>query len=777
MESDTLVELLSQSSEASERSIKGQNHRSRVSPEDFFFSNQEAWNKQVFQPDCLHGAMKGVEDGMKSSLDKLIQLTNDYDVTTDNESIATTTGGGGDGGILSGELSENSEILTALNELWVIQSGLREVTSLSEMGELASALTSLETSKNKLASFERDYPGTALHGEILQEIEKLSDQVTRRADNGWHKAIVFEAPLNWQDTKLTVHETVDDLSLENLFEVIQQIDAKKRPTRLEQFLTNLEDKIFTPIFELRITSASRTERELSLKKTKDTSNGKVPVDKLIDVLQVTIEFLQDVFSEPSELINAITKRFSSLIIQELSTKTLPSLFPADSSKLEQFRGQLVKVEEFDQFLQNIEWIKSSELTQWIENFPNEWVLYRKSWYLDKLRQSIMGKELEISRKLDIEFSSERNSTPAAENNDNSKEWEDDWNKEWDDEEEEENVQEGDSMADDWGWGDEDEENDNTSNNKNHNNNKDSKSLDTTKQSSLENTEGAFCSVSTNVDRLKMVVGDFIGEISPNVDSNTLSRQLSDIFALFRALSSLIYPDEDSQVILYNDIMILISSIDNGEIPYISPDDKGLILQLANRTISEVVDEQQSNLTRFLSEAKGFVDCSSEGGNLEACQTAVRQSSQLIENAFTKWSKNGSFPLVCRMIGTLLEGMVTSMMSGIESQEDISEIECGELTNLFTNVSSLQLLFKDPRITSQNGDDDTSAASLAAFYIPSWIKFQYFGEILQSKLVDIVYLFNDNALIDFSTTELVRLIRALFAESEHRQKAINTILSR
>jgi hypothetical protein len=41
-------------------------------------------------------------------------------------------------------------------------------------------------------------------------------------------------------------------------------------------------------------------------------------------------------------------------------------------------------------------------------------------------------------------------------------------------------------------------------------------------------------------------------------------------------------------------------------------------------------------------------------------------------------------------------------------------------------------------------------------------------------VDITYLFDTGALVDFSTAELVGLVRALFADSEKRDAAIERI---
>ena len=45
---------------------------------------------------------------------------------------------------------------------------------------------------------------------------------------------------------------------------------------------------------------------------------------------------------------------------------------------------------------------------------------------------------------------------------------------------------------------------------------------------------------------------------------------------------------------------------------------------------------------------------------------------------------------------------------------------------------------------------------------------------QANLVDITYLYDTGALVDFGTAELVGLVRALFANSEKRDEAIRRI---
>jgi centromere/kinetochore protein ZW10 len=75
------------------------------------------------------------------------------------------------------------------------------------------------------------------------------------------------------------------------------------------------------------------------------------------------------------------------------------------------------------------------------------------------------------------------------------------------------------------------------------------------------------------------------------------------------------------------------------------------------------------------------------------------------------------------------------------------------------------------------------------HVHGWLKFCYLSELLvrsslacsvcdakvqSANLVDITYLFENGALIDFTPDELISLLKALFADSEKREKAIERI---
>lgn len=62
------------------------------------------------------------------------------------------------------------------------------------------------------------------------------------------------------------------------------------------------------------------------------------------------------------------------------------------------------------------------------------------------------------------------------------------------------------------------------------------------------------------------------------------------------------------------------------------------------------------------------------------------------------------------------------------------------------------------------------------YVPSWLKFSYLSEVLEASMVDINYLFEEGALVDFEIDELVKLVTALFSDTPLRAETIQKLQS-
>lgn len=86
-------------------------------------------------------------------------------------------------------------------------------------------------------------------------------------------------------------------------------------------------------------------------------------------------------------------------------------------------------------------------------------------------------------------------------------------------------------------------------------------------------------------------------------------------------------------------------------------------------------------------------------------------------------------------------------------------------------------------------------SFVVAYVPSWLKFSYLSELLvrsyssrwraipkyydtalqEASIADISYLFEEGALVDFEIDELVKLVKALFADTPLRSHTVAKLL--
>ncbi|ORX34895.1 hypothetical protein BD324DRAFT_682822 [Kockovaella imperatae] len=117
-----------------------------------------------------------------------------------------------------------------------------------------------------------------------------------------------------------------------------------------------------------------------------------------------------------------------------------------------------------------------------------------------------------------------------------------------------------------------------------------------------------------------------------------------------------------------------------------------------------------------------------------------------------------------VLGYLLDETIQKISGDILALQDITEVESTRLSELLRVIYPLEEIF-----VLNPGQPSAIVAQ-----VPHWLKFCYISELLNANLVDILYLFDSGALIDFTTDELVRLIRALFADSEKRDQAIDKI---
>jgi len=118
------------------------------------------------------------------------------------------------------------------------------------------------------------------------------------------------------------------------------------------------------------------------------------------------------------------------------------------------------------------------------------------------------------------------------------------------------------------------------------------------------------------------------------------------------------------------------------------------------------------------------------------------------------------------LGTLVNFTLVRILGDILSLPDITEVESHRLSELCRILHSLEGLFIE----------DPEQPSFVVACVPAWLKFSYLSELLEASLADISYLFDEGALVDYETEELVKLVRALFADTPQRANMINKLVA-
>ncbi|KAJ6518886.1 hypothetical protein C8R45DRAFT_807703 [Mycena sanguinolenta] len=179
-------------------------------------------------------------------------------------------------------------------------------------------------------------------------------------------------------------------------------------------------------------------------------------------------------------------------------------------------------------------------------------------------------------------------------------------------------------------------------------------------------------------------------------------------------------------------------------------------------------------------AQGFTSTADQD-RYDECETAVSRVVQEIKRLAQQWKRILNKSKYYTAIGMLTEAALSRVLEDILALPDIPEVESHRLSELCRMLHALEALFVED--THQAGPAPNRREQTAEFclqgsfvvaYVPSWLKFSYLSELMEASMVDISYLFDSGALVDFEIDELVRLVRALFADTPLRTNTINKL---
>jgi len=287
--------------------------------------------------------------------------------------------------------------------------------------------------------------------------------------------------------------------------------------------------------------------------------------------------------------------------------------------------------------------------------------------------------------------------------------------------------------------------------------------------------------------LKSIVDDAQTLAGPSYSESPIAPAASALYtlptlalAIYRATAPTAYtkaPSGNSNMLIYNDCSHLANELRSWQASQppasrlrLDGDVKALE-SFARRAYSSEMESQRTILRDLLDGAQGFSNCTTPPYKGE-CESAVQQVVLRLRDVHGLWKGVLSNGALLQSSGSLLATVTGKLISEIEDLGDIGEADSHQLRRLLDKVSELRDHFTQADETGAGGE---GGRDLTFIYCPNWLKFQYLGEILESSLADIKYLWNEGELsLEFTADEVVELIEALFAESDLRRRAVTEI---
>ena len=188
----------------------------------------------------------------------------------------------------------------------------------------------------------------------------------------------------------------------------------------------------------------------------------------------------------------------------------------------------------------------------------------------------------------------------------------------------------------------------------------------------------------------------------------------------------------------------------------------------------------------MAEADGFSN-TNDPPRFAIAERAIKQVLHALRSLAKSWQPILTRTAFLAAMGRLVEFVLMRILDYVEDLEDISEVESEKLALLYKMLGPLEEIFVDEAtqvspmllIAKLNRSNMESFSirqqTSVALFVPSWFKASYLSEILTGSLVDIEFLyFEAGALVDYSKSELTKLIKALFSDTPNRAKLLHRI---
>jgi centromere/kinetochore protein ZW10 len=549
-----------------------------------------------------------------------------------------------------------------------------------------------------------------------------------------------------------------------------------------------------------------------------------------------VDFLTKVLPNPA-LDSLLEKLLPSLIVLLINEWLEPSV-PIQPDAMSPFEGELNHILGLAETVEKtgVSMPSDADLSAWVDRLPQTWLARRREAALTAMRSSCYEgvKSKKKAERVETQMVSQDDMMVAGSQQDDD--WNANWSDGEAEEKKDSNMEdaahataaglqdthmedlpgneeedvsawgvedEADGVEDAWGWGEEEaaavphEEVAKPSSTMPPPPTPKSKANGSTgkpnRPSEREVTLREAFAVTSVPDRILELVNDILSDAEalsqPNFPVSSISAAapaLSSIptllLALYRATARTFYAsDPAGDMLIYNDSQHLATSLQT-LLSDLSPEhplqkrlqrsldaDTKLLSTFSRLAYGREMDSQRTILSDLLSGTSGFADCTNPRYAMEY-RSAIDDVVARVRQVDNTWkgvlSNSARLQSLGALLGHVIRKVIEDILELADEPSGISEEQSKILKEFCDQIAELKDLFQP---------EDPGADSLVHIYTPSWIRFDFLGQILEGSLADIQYFWTEAGMNhEFEANEIVGLIEALFAESQVRKNAIRKI---
>lgn len=191
---------------------------------------------------------------------------------------------------------------------------------------------------------------------------------------------------------------------------------------------------------------------------------------------------------------------------------------------------------------------------------------------------------------------------------------------------------------------------------------------------------------------------------------------------------------------------------------------------ANRSYGNEMNVQKTVLQDLLGGSQSLM----QQDDMEA---AVESGTARIRTMAATWQSILARSVWSQAIGSLADALATRLIGDVLEMSSIGQEEAYSIAKLIASATELDDLFLPSKMgaaAAPNADEVPTTAQ----YAPHWLRLKYLGELLQSNLNEVRYLWCDSELsLYFSAQEVVDFIRASFEDNVRTRETIKEIQSK